>query len=342
MDISIGVFCYNEQDTIIQTLNNIFEQDLFQSEHKCKIYVLANGCRDNSIPLIREWEAKLSLEKQLQFELLELRFAGKSRTWNHFVHNVLSNESGAVIFADGDIAIPDSTVFSRLVGMIENSELLLASSSLPIKDIEHTGEKPKGLDKLIKMGAADFDTVRHSICGQLYIARASTVRDIYMPIGLPVEDGFLRAMIMTDLFTLERDLRRIDSQKSIWHVYESLRGMRSLVRHQIRIVIGTTINRLIFQRLDSLQDRDSRIEELRKSSEDENWLKDVINSSLPVFPYGYIHPKFILKRTKNSFENKKHKSLKGVASIVFGLAFDITVYIFANIKMSRGNSAGFW
>ena len=60
------------------------------------------------------------------------------------------------------------------------------------------------------------------------------------------EDGFIRAMVLTDLLSAPQDLTRIDGDPEAFHVYESIRDIGALIRHQTRIVVGSAVNAALF------------------------------------------------------------------------------------------------
>ena len=75
----------------------------------------------------------------------------------------------------------------------------------------------------IAAGGDGLTDYRKSICGQLFILRADMARRIGLPAGLPVEDGFFRAMIVTDLLSGPERLDVLDGDPGVFHVYESIR-----------------------------------------------------------------------------------------------------------------------
>ena len=58
-----------------------------------------------------------------------------------------------------------------------------------------------------------------AVAGSLYCARGEKLRKITMPDGLPVEDGFLRAMLVTDLFTQKDNNKRILVVDNVCHYF---------------------------------------------------------------------------------------------------------------------------
>ena len=164
-----------------------------------------------------------------------------------------------------------------------------------------------------------------------------------MPIGLPVEDGFLRAMIVTRLLTEGEHLERIYGEPEIWHVYESLRDIPALVRHQTRLVMGGAINTVVF---DHLCARAAGFPErsalLRAAAQDERWLGCVLRSALPRWPSGFVPVHFLVKRLRGLWSLRGTGAGRAMLLAAVGFTFDLLVYMNAQLQMARGKGAGYW
>ena len=77
-------------------------------------------------------------------------------------------------------------------------------------------------------------------------AGAETLRRIWLPQGLPVEDGFIAAMLVTDGFTRQPDARAIGFVGDASHYYEPVTDVAGFVRHEARIIVGSVINAWLF------------------------------------------------------------------------------------------------
>ena len=84
------------------------------------------------------------------------------------------------------------------------------------------------------------------LCGQLYCARADALRKIWLPPALPVEDGFLGAMIKTSGFTSADDFGRIAWVSTARHFFRTHRSVGGYLAHEARIIAGSTINSWLF------------------------------------------------------------------------------------------------
>lgn len=329
MQVDIGVFAHDEGAGIARMVAGLLAQDFGGLD--VRLLVLANGCHDDTAARARAAGA----------EVADLPEGGKSRTWNRFVHDLSRPTADVLVFADADIELPEPDAIRRLVAELVARPGLHVMNSRPVKDI---AARPQGLgwqDRLIGLAGGTLDNWRTAICGQLYAMPAAKARAHWMPVGLPVEDGFLRAMVLTDELTRPEDLSRIDGA-DVWHIYESERTIRSLIRHQVRIVIGSAINMAVFEtiRRSSGQERPDL---LRRAATQEAWLSHAIRERLPRWPDAFVPLHFLVKRTQNLLRQpRKILRPKGLVLLVVGFGFDLIVYVLAQMRMARGTGAGHW
>jgi glycosyltransferase involved in cell wall biosynthesis len=338
--VDIGVFAHDEVERIGSFLAALAEQDLFGPEGRRagfapRVVVLANGCTDGTETAAR---AALDAHPRLPGEVATLPVAGKSRTWEAFVHGVARREAEILVFCDADIELTGVAALRRLVLGLAASPGLAALSSRPVKDLALETGRLGPVAGLIRASAGELDDWRSAICGQLYAARAAALSDVHMPPGLPVEDGFLRAMLVTDVFTRAADPGRIDGAAEVSHVYPSERRIGALVRHQTRIVVGGAVNSAIFAHLNGLAPEKRKVA-LAEAAGREGWVADILAARLPRWPWGWVHPSFLVKRLDG--RAGAARSPGGYARLLLGLGFDALVYLAAQIRMARG-AAGYW
>ena len=329
MKVDLGVFAHNEAAGIAAVVRALRAQAVPGLD--LRILVLANGCRDDTAARAATAGA----------EVADLPEGGKSRTWNRFVHDLSRPDAAVLIFADADIELPEPDALARLVAGLRANPALHVMNSRPVKDIV---AHPQGLgwqDRLIAMAGGTLDDWQKAICGQLYAMPAARVRAHWLPIGLPVEDGFLRAMVLTDARTVPEDMARIDGA-DVWHIYESERTIPALIRHQVRIVIGSAINMAVFETIRAVAAPDRAVA-LRQAAQQEGWLADVIRARLPRLPDGFVPLHFLVKRSQNLLRAPRRLLRpKGILLLLAGFGFDLIVYVLAQIRMARGTGAGHW
>lgn len=338
--VDIGVFAHNEADGITRTLQGLMRQEVAGLD--VRVLVLANGCTDDTAELARRFSQTGNPSPTgPSVEVAELAQGGKSRTWNRYVHELSRSDADVLVFMDADIDIPESDSLLRLIRGLTSNPALHAFNSHPIKDIVYRPENLGLLDKAIAMGSETLNDWKTAICGSLYAMPSARARMLHMPIGLAVEDGFLRAMILTDAMTIDEDFSRIDGG-DVFHVFSSERSILALIKHQTRIVIGSAVNTAAFTALHAVPGS-QRHAALAEAASRENWLPEVIRAQLPKWPYGWIPLHYLTKRI--GFIARQPKKLlhpRQIFVLVLGFGFDLVVYINAQIKMAKGVGAGHW
>jgi len=341
--VSIGIFAHNEAENILAILKNLNAQNIFKNpEFSVKVYLLANGCSDRTVCIATEFLSN----KQHSYDLnvIEIERGGKSRTWNFFVHSLVQDESGYVIFMDADIILDDPSTLDNLATFIERRSDIIGSSSLPRKNVA-TEKKPSFIQKMIAAGGGTSGhNLKTAICGQLYILRATAAKRLCLPIHLPVEDGFVRHAIITSNFSESVNESVIDQCSNVSHLYESEKTLAGLIRHQVRIVIGSAINAALFAMLIDLRKKSGPAavsETLKLASTDDEWLRTFLKTALPTPKYGWVPLPWLYSRTR-AFVLRGPYAPKRIFVAVMGLGLDLVVYVMAQYKMARGVGAGFW
>lgn len=339
--LNIGIFAYNEEENIDKVLADLARQSFWDASHiKANVFVLANGCVDETVQVANNKVATLPEDIQEKFMVVNLPFKGKSKTWNYFVHELSDQEVNFLLFMDGDIRLPSGSHIEDMLQAFEHRADLLVFNSRPVKAMPETS-RYNLVAKLIGSMGGTFSSFKTSICGQCYMVRSDALESIFMPIGLPVEDGYIRAVLLTDCFATQEDLSKIWGEEDIWHTYESITSLYELIGHQVRILIGSAINTAVFSEIvESANSRAGRLENLKSWSKDDAHLNNLIGRRLPQKPYGYIPFSFLTKRWKQIVS--EGLTFKRLFYAGIGFMFDLTAYLIATIKMMRGKGSGYW
>jgi glycosyltransferase involved in cell wall biosynthesis len=320
--VDLGIFAHNEAAGIAVMIAGLRAQ-LLPPDVDLRLLVLANGCTDDTAALARRAGA----------DVADLPLGGKSRTWNRYTHDLSRPDADILIFADADITLPASDALARLItGLTQRPDLWVLNSQ-PVKDTALRGPRTL-VERLALKASGGLDDWKTAICGQLYAMPTARARAFLLPIGLPVEDGFLRAMVLTDRLTAPEDLTRIDGADGVRHIYASESTLAALIRHQERIVIGSAINAALFAHIRSLPPA-ARASETQRLATDPAALPDILRASLPRWPHGYIPFHFLFKRLYRA-------RLSRLPVAILGFGFDAIVFLRAQIRMGRGTGAGFW
>ena len=253
MNISIGIFAYNEASRIGATLASLRAQDLFEAGRlpgaRVEVVVLPNGCRDRTAPIAAEALTSLFADVPHATARVEnLPEPGKSRTWNRYVHDLADPSADVLIFMDGDIELVGAHTLRDLVTTLIAHPDAHASVDVILKDIAFK----QNLSAREKMSLAASELTRSGppkLAGSLYAARGSVVRGIWMPVGLLVEDGFLKAMLCTNNFTQPDTPSRLVRADRAAHPFEAVTDLRTLFKHEVRLLVGSAMNFIVFEEL---------------------------------------------------------------------------------------------
>lgn len=340
--IDLAILAHNEEDSLPDLLADLAKQTIFSnSSIDLRVRVLANGCSDATVAVTEAARQSLPENISNRIEVYDRAQPGKSRTMNWFLKSELRGEAELLMFMDGDIRLPVETSLERMVSEMRARPELFVFTSRPVKDIVYHKTQVGPIARLIVAGREGLTDFRKSIAGSLFIIRASFARQLSLPAGLPVEDGFIRAMVLTDFLSAPEDLNRIDGDPEVFHLYESVRSVSELISHQTRLVIGSSVNAAVFRWLRrEAPTVEQAVAQLQRGADDENWLQEVLARELPKSPYGYVPFGYLTNRISNMFG--RPKSLRSFAMLLPGVALDSVVYLRATWHMTFRNSAGHW
>ena len=118
------------------------------------------------------------------------------------------------------------------------------------------------------------------IAGSLYLARAAALRGFWMPLGLIVEDGFVKAMLLTDSFRLPENTGAIVRAAGATHYFEAVTGFQAWFKHERRLVNGTAVNILLFGHIRELVAQGKNPGEVIRANNEANpaWVADLAKS----------------------------------------------------------------
>lgn len=255
--IRVGVFAHNEEDGIADVLRDLSRQTIFAQERgRIRIDVLCNGCRDATVEKARE--AGDTWAREIEVVVHDWKAPGKGVTWNRWVEEC-ADTCEVLVFVDADIRIPVEESVGHLVRQLRASGAYVVTSR-PVKDVSSV--RPR----LLRVAATRV-VQRHedgSICGQLYAARAEFLRRVRIPSPCLVEDGFLAASCVTNLFQEPPKPVRVKASPTAWHTFQPPASLRESFRHNVRLELGTDMNAAIFTALWAAGTEDRVVELMRE------------------------------------------------------------------------------
>lgn len=223
----VMVLAHNEEAHIVSCLDSLCAE---VPEHPLEVYVMANGCTDNTEALCREYAMR-----HANVQIVSIRLADKCNAWNVFVHDIATRrcpERAVYFFVDGDArAVPGS--LRSMAAALEADDYAHAASAPPASGRNVANDRRELLEQ-------------HGLVANLYALRGAFVRRLVqqrvrLPLKLEGDDGLLGALIKWDLDPQHRqfDHRRIVPCANAGFEFDSVSpfspaGLRGYWRRAVR------------------------------------------------------------------------------------------------------------
>jgi glycosyltransferase involved in cell wall biosynthesis len=177
------MFAHNEEKHIADSISSVLDS---VDVNFNKLYVIANGCKDNTSSEIVKLQLAVSHDK---ISLIELELGDKCNAWNHYVHNI-ADGSPVHFFVDADVQFVPST-FGKLSQCLVNAKGANAAAGLPF-----SGRNQQQYLNMVKQGRCLFGN-----CYALKREFIETIRQksFYLPIGLGWIDSAITKIVNRDL-----------------------------------------------------------------------------------------------------------------------------------------------
>lgn len=351
MKLSIGILAYNESNSIANLLKSLSHQSLFtrnSQKHDIEIVIVPNGCTDDTTKVA--YDAFKQLELQLetsfwQWKICEVEEAGKSNAWNLFIHQFSAINTDFFCLMDADIQLHHEHTLTNMVDVLVNNPQYWISLDLPIKDVELKPDKT-WLEKLSVAVSQSSNQGQLYICGQLYCGRAEPLRNIWMPAGLPVEDGFLTQMIVSENFTLKNHTftKRIVRVSEASHIFEAYTNPLELIDHEVRVVVGMVINIFLVYYLRERCHENLMAGTLiaQMNQQSHFWLNDFMRSTLAKKNWWIIPISIVFRRYSSLKSHSLFKAILRIPIATLAFIVDLSVFIRANSKLQREVITNYW
>jgi glycosyltransferase involved in cell wall biosynthesis len=351
MKLSIGILAYNEASAIANLLQSLGQQSLLTNshpEHSVEIIVVPNGCTDNTSAIANQTLEKLAPQREQatwDWQVCEVAEAGKSNAWNLFIHQFAAPDADFFYLMDADIQLQDaSTLEKMLEALVENPEYWIALDQ-PIKDVELKANKSWN-EKLSVAVSKSSNAGQLYICGQLYCGRARALREIWMPAGLPVEDGFLTQMIIRENFTVKNPTftKRIVRVTEASHVFKAYTNPLELVNHEVRVVVGIVINLFLTYFLEKKCSSKLNAGTLiyRLNQKNHLWLNDFVSQTLAQGKWWLIPVSLVFRRYRSLQNHTWWKALLRFPIATLAFIVDISIFIRANSTLRSQVITNYW
>ena len=343
-ELSIGVLAHNEEPRIGETLQTLFAQDVFE-RFATEVVVVPNGCTDNTAAVARQLihDHRTAWSVSGSARVTELTIAGKANAWNQFVHEFSSPRASLLILMDADIAFLNSSTLSSMVATLKNNPHAVVCVDRPIKNIAINANLTF-FQRLFLATTPEIDTNNVPLCGQLYCARSNELRLIKLPVEITMEDGFLRALLLTRGFTEAEDKERIIFDSKAAHIFTSVATLREAFKHEVSVVSGSIVNMLLFRRFSSETKPHRSAMNLMQNWRTQNpdWLKQYIRLQVQekgwrLLPKHWWTRRWSRLRRLPLQQKLVRAPIAGVAAIM-----DALVFIAAMRDVRRGRAFSYW
>lgn len=343
MKISIGMLAYNEAQRIDTTIRCVFAQTLLRelpAGDELELIVVPNGCKDTTAQVARDSIARelaaLPTQSRVTARVEEVASPGKSNAWNIYVHTHARKDADFVMMLDSDITFNHDRALRMVLDKLLASPNAHAAVGRPLKDVVF--KQNKSLAERISVAVSKTsEEGPATIAGSLYVVRGEIIRQVWMPPGLLTEDGFMRAMLITDLFKAQDNTDRIVREHAASQIYEAVTSPTGVMKHTRRLLVGARINACLYDKLWALPKDKHAGEYIRENIErDPQWLRSVVKERIADKGWWVMQPGLLTKRFKNLRYKSWSKRLLHAPVALLLFPFDAAMLISANNAVRRG------
>lgn len=347
MKIVIGMLAWNEEKSIAATIGSLAAQTLLRRADgggfSIEIVVVPNGCTDSTAEVARGALDRLR-EKfpAVTCRVDPLREGGKANAWNEFVHRLAPADADYHLLMDADIELLGPETLESMWQALEREPHAQISTDRPVK---HLARKQRlNLKERLLMGVADMTRAAPGqLTGQLYLARAATLRKVWMPGGIIVEDGFLKQIVCTNGYSEPPDNSRIVRAEGASHLFECYTGLRDIWNHQIRQAVGHTIYTCLTKHIRTeMPERPVFVALMEKSRRDPDWFRREVREE--VRRRGW----WVMDTASVTMRWRRVRFAQGAAKLRFFLIaalatpYDLAVFLASNSRLKSGKVKGVW
>lgn len=344
MKISIGILAHNESRSLPAALRSLADQTLLTEPRDdvraIEVVCVPNGCTDDTARVAGEALEHLALgcPANLTTRVQELPVAGKPNAWNEFVHRISDPGSDYLILMDADIELRAREALALLVTMLEEAPDAHACVGMPLKQVPRAAFSPMARLSLSISGITLSGPPE--LNGGLYCARGTILRRIWLPSEIWVEDAYIKAMLVTDLFTAPEQWTRILRAHGATYEFRPYLKLRELLRHQTRGIAGSALNSMLYSRLWDLgSSEDAGAYAKRQSDDDPSWLRELLARRIRERGWWLLPPRFCARFLLKRFRKLRHlpraEAVRKVPVALVGLIVEAPMLVAANAELRR-------
>lgn len=206
------MFAYNEEKNLRTSLTNVQSN---VDEHLDCVYLLANGCTDDTVTLAQKLKRELAFE---QLQIKEIALGDKCNAWNHYVHEI-KVDADCHFFVDADVVFSDKCFPQLHKALKEATPTPNIVAGYPL-----SGRNLAFYQMLVEKRSCFFGNLYGA--SQQYIDMVRS-KSFYLPVGLNWIDSFLTKAANTDIQFLKENLpNKVIYLKNVGFQFESLSPFR--------------------------------------------------------------------------------------------------------------------
>ena len=245
---------WNEEGSVDLAIKSVYAQTIFsvyrEGLESVKLFVLANGCTDNTVEVANRATQKYLQKCPLSYvfaDVREFERPGKAITWNNFVHEVSDKDADYLFMMDADVVINNEETCWCLIESLENDHYAFASTATAVKDLALKKNKTI-LDRIsLAMTEMEHNARFPHLAGGLFCGRASFLRKIWLPHGMLNIDGFISRLAQTSFLTSETlQFGRILAPVGATFLFEAYDRLGDLYLNHCRRYAGSVLHVFIF------------------------------------------------------------------------------------------------
>ena len=349
MKLSLGILAFNEAENIGDMLRSLCQQSIFHHAvpelTEIELFCIPNGCTDDTAAVARAALdanfAPAPSGTSLKATVHVISQAGKCNAWNVFTHELSDRNASYLGLMDADIFSLSPDCIANMVRLLLMNPHIQVATDRPIKTIPK-GRAPAWFRKFSLASSAVGDPGIHAICGQMYLGRAQALRQIWLPSGLFVEDGFIRGCIVTDCCRAPEDLNRVRRAEGASHCFKGESDLRSIIRHEMNIRTGNYINSLLYRFLWSVSSSETNpVDRLRSECQkNPSWVRNLIRDDLAASSDFFARRSVIRKRWRRLKGLSPLRKITAFPVVFGGWIFDLYVARLSEAALRRGQGLG--
>jgi hypothetical protein len=267
---------------------------------------------------------------------------GKVNAWNLFVHRFCHPQADPVFLMDADIRLGHPDTMKNMVRALAQNAHASVAVDLPRKHVAAKARKSL-FDRISLAVSGMTQAAPGQLTGQLYCARGPLLRRVHMPLGLLVDDGFLKQMLCTDLMRTPCDNSRVVRAPEATHVFEAYTGLKAIFLNQRRQQIGHAIYTLLRDYLrEQVGDRDAGQIIAANNARDPGWFCALIRERVKQGGWWVMYPGAFSVRWRRLRNLSAGQALLRLPIALAAFLLDVPVLLAANHRLRRGRLAGVW